>query len=284
VEIVVVLTAVEESLLHRVARPAVAVGRRVEVVQVRRHLRHAEAAVLGDRRQVVVSPDQRAMQVAEHQDRTGGQGRILDEVGVAEVEPPDRLLRQAGVDHRVRVRPDVRHVEVLGLERPGLAGAARVMGLGAALEGQARGPVDVAVRLGGGRVREPRVRRRVARGQHGQDRERLDERRQRRERSKRARRAQIGGHALLAEQEPAADPAAGHQSHADEIAPGQPRLHHLLALGERAQRGSIAAVAQQGTHGYVPPSSTPIAATPRAATGIGTTLERGPSHCNPTIV
>jgi hypothetical protein len=71
VEVVVVLPAEEEPLLDGVARAAVAVGRRVEVVQVRRHLRHAEAAVLLDRRKRVVAPDQRGVEMTEDHHRPG---------------------------------------------------------------------------------------------------------------------------------------------------------------------------------------------------------------------
>jgi hypothetical protein len=106
-------------------------------------------------------------------------------------------------------------------------------------------------------LHERRERVRVAPGQHGQDRQRIDELLERRERPQRGGGPELRRHAPLRGEEPAADATAGDQPQPYEIAPGQAGFDHLLTLGERAQGASIAAVAQQGTHRYVPPSGPP---------------------------
>src|SRR3954470_3694963 len=63
---------------------------------MRRGLRDPEAAVLLDRRQIVVAPDQRRLQVVEDDDGTGGERRVLLQVRVAEVEAPTVCLGRSG--------------------------------------------------------------------------------------------------------------------------------------------------------------------------------------------
>jgi hypothetical protein len=158
------------------------------------------------------------------------------------------LLGQTGVDAGVRVRSEPGDVEVLRLERARLARPAGLMRLGAPLERELRQRVDGAVGRGRRGLREPRVGGGVAVGQDGQDRQRLDERRERRQRPERRRGPKVLRHALLGDQEPSADPTAGHQPHLHQVAARKTGRDQLLARGKRTQRTTIARVAEQGAH------------------------------------